>query len=89
MKEAAPPTPPMQSQIPELATADYLVGGYPPGYDFGSLDLRLPQPFLGCLSEVFIEKDIYNLLKGKTNGVGTSCKDKVRKKFKTFENRNT
>lgn len=77
MKEAAPPTPPMQSQIPELATADYLVGGYPPGYNFGSLNLRLPKPFLGCLTDIFIEKDIYNPLKGKTNGVESSCGDNV------------
>lgn len=77
MREAAPPIPPLQSQIPDLAGADYLVGGVPPGYNFGSLHLRLPKSFLGCMSDLFVDKEIYNPLRGRRNGIGSSCSDNV------------
>lgn len=77
MKVAAPPVPPSQSQIPDLSGADYLVGGYPPGYNFKSANLRLPKSFLGCMADLFIDKEIYNPLRGRSHGVGSSCSDQV------------
>lgn len=79
LKEAAPPTPPARDQIPELATADYLVGGVPPAYNFGNLKARFPGSFLGCMSDLFVDNEIYNPLKGRRNGLRQSCSDQVLK----------
>lgn len=78
-KEAAPPSPPSQTQIPELLGADYLIGGAPQGYKFGQLHLRLPKSLLGCMSDLFIDKELYNPLRGRSNGVSPSCSDKIIK----------
>lgn len=75
-KDAAPPTPTLQTQIPDLSSADYLIGGVPQGYNFGKLHLRLPKSLLGCISDLFIDKDLYNPIMGRSNGVSSSCSDK-------------
>lgn len=78
MKEGVPaPSSPAQSDIPDLSSPHYLVGGSPPGFESS---LPLPGSFLGCISDLQVNQEAYNLMKGQYWNVQKSCMNKVLEK---------
>lgn len=74
IRDGAPTPPPNQDAIPNLANANFYVGGVPPGF---KTSVTLPGPFLGCMSDLQVAQEGYNLLKGQFWGVQASCSEKV------------
>lgn len=74
VRDGAPTPPPGQDAIPDLAGAQFYVGGVPPGL---RTPLPVPGSFLGCLSDLLVLQEGYNLLRNQYWGVQASCSDKV------------
>ncbi|XP_065226738.1 laminin subunit alpha lam-3-like [Planococcus citri] len=71
LKEGIPaPSSPAQNDIPDLSTPQFFIGGSPPGFE---TIVPLPGPFLGCISDVQINQEAYNLLRGQYWGVQKAC----------------
>lgn len=84
MKEAIPaPSSPTQNDIPDLSVPQYFVGGSPPGFE--SM-LPLPGSFLGCISDIQVNQESYNLLRGQFWSVQKSCMNKVKRKVRWNKN---
>lgn len=74
VRDGAPTPPPSQDAIPDLSQGEYYVGGVPPGF---KPDITLPGSFLGCMSDIQVAQEGYNLLRGQFWGLQASCSDKV------------
>ena len=73
-KEAIPTPSPNQNDIPDLSTPQYFIGGSPPGFESAT---HLPGSFFGCISDMQVNQEAYNLMRGQYWGVQKSCSDKV------------
>lgn len=73
-KEGVPSPLPNQNDIPDLLESDYMIGGVTPGFKFLN---GLPKSFLGCMSDIQIGQQGYDLMKGISWGVQSTCSDKV------------
>lgn len=73
-KEGVPSPPPNQNQIPDLSEPVYFIGGLSPGF---KTPIQLPRSFLGCMSNIQINQEGYNPLRGRYSGVNARCSDKV------------
>ncbi|XP_046676227.1 laminin subunit alpha-1 isoform X3 [Homalodisca vitripennis] len=71
--DGAPTPPPGQDAIPDFFGANFYVGGVPPGF---KAPIPLPGSFLGCMSDVQVLQEGYNLLRNRFWGVQGSCSDK-------------
>lgn len=82
MKEGIPlPSSPSPNDIPDLSSPQYFVGGLVPGFE---PSIPLPGSFLGCMSDIQVNQETYNLLRGHFWGVQKSCLNKVRLATKLY-----
>nr|XP_018899369.1 PREDICTED: laminin subunit alpha-1 [Bemisia tabaci] len=72
-RDGAPTPPPNQDAIPDLSQAQLFVGGTPPSFR----TRRWPGSYLGCMSEVNVAQEGYNLLRGQFWGIQPSCSQKA------------
>jgi hypothetical protein len=74
----APSPPPGAGSLPDLAEGQYIVGGAPPGFLSPS---SLPHPELrsyrGCISDLQVANEGYNLLRGTYYAVEPGCLPEV------------
>lgn len=79
------PTPVLssQSEIPDLSVPQYFFGGLSPGFE---PRVPLPQPFLGCMSDLQITQETYNPFRGRNWGIQKTCSEKVGEREFFFEN---
>ncbi|XP_055381870.1 laminin subunit alpha-1 [Condylostylus longicornis] len=65
------------SEIPDVSTASYHIGGVPPGFSLELIDLSGSKhnSFLGCMMDIIINRDSYDPLQGSEYfGIESSCK---------------
>lgn len=74
VREGSPTSPPSQEAIPDLSGAQFFFGGLAPGF---KLPYSIPTSFLGCMSDIQVLQEGYNLLKGKFWGLQAPCSKKV------------
>lgn len=74
IRDGAPTPPPNQDAIPNLAGANFYIGGVPPGF---KAPITLPGSFLGCMADIQVMQEGYNLIRNQFWGIQASCSEKV------------